>query len=120
MKSYFLLGLLALAGCSTVDIKAKPVVFTPVTVPDPTPMNLSNVQWKVYNANDIKSLASSLNSTNSKSFVLYGLDNTNFSILDANMQDMFRYILEVNKTKDFYKDLELKENQPVDNSKKYK
>lgn len=120
MKLFTLLALLSLTGCSTVAIKAPPVVFTPATVPDPSPMNLSTVQWKVYNANDIKALSSSLNASNSKSFVLYGLDNKNFQSLDSNIQDMYRYILEVNSTKEFYKNLELKENQPVDNSKKTK
>lgn len=121
MKKISLIVILAmLSGCSTVDIKSKPVVFTPVTVPDPAPMNLSHVTWKVYNANDIKILAKSLNGESSRTFVLYGLDNDNFQLMDANLQDMFRYILEENKTKDFYKNLELNENTAIDSSKKTK
>lgn len=97
---------LLLASCSTVDIKSKPVEFAPVLVPDPAPMTLGQVQWKVYNANDIQELSKSLNDSNSKTFVLYGLDNTNFQNLDTNLQDMTRYILELNKTKDFYKNIQ--------------
>lgn len=117
MKQMLLSALLLLSSCSTVAIKAKPVVFTPVTVPDPKPMVLNHTTWIVYNANDIKNLAKTLTSSNSKNFVLYGLDNQNFQVLDANVQEMYRYILEETETANFYKNLELKEH-PTEPAKK--
>ena len=117
MKPIILCTLLLLSGCSTVAIKSKPVEFTPVTVPDPKPMVLNHTTWTVYNANDVKNLAKTLTSKNSKNFVLYGLDNQNFQVLDANVQEMYRYILEETETANFYKNLEIKEH-PAEPSKK--
>lgn len=103
--------LFLLAACSTVDIKSQPVKFEPMTVPEPRPLNLSNVEWKVYNVNDMKALVAE-SKAKGKRFLLFGLDDENYTILDANMQDIYRYILEMKAEKDFYKNLELNREEP--------
>lgn len=101
---------LLLGGCSWVGITNKPVDFKPLSVPDPKPLALSQTNWTVYNANDIEHLCSTFTKSSAKHFLLFGMDNSNFNNLDANIQDMTRYILEMKATKEFYQNLELKKD----------
>lgn len=81
-KSFLaVLLILALSSCAAgvkpVEIVSKPteIVFTPP--PDPNPIVLSNITWKVINLNDK---------------IYYGISVSDYELLASNMLEIKRYI----------------------------
>lgn len=102
-----LILLLFLSSCSTVGIKTSPVNFTPANVPEPTPLSLEQVQWRVMNYKDIQDLSKTPNTK----LLIYSLDQENFTKLDNNIQDMYKNILELKNIEDYYKETVNQQNQ---------
>ena len=86
---------LGLSGCLTINPKPPPpppaVVISsqpPVVPPVATPLTPAPVQWKVYNAAELKAMAT----TGTLPSVLISLDEANFKNLANNLVDIKKYI----------------------------
>ena len=92
-KTLVIIGLaLSLSACNSLP---KINVFqrnTPVAVPvnRPAPMNLGNVQWRVLNIDQMKSLIEE--NKNNTDVIFYVMDKGNYEVLSMNLTEMERYI----------------------------
>lgn len=90
-----------LSGCAHFFQKPEPPIVIVTTnphvyAPKVDPIKLSEVKWKIYNINELKTLVE-----NSKTFkdqiVLFTLDEENFKLLNNNLNDIKRYIKQKNE-----------------------
>jgi hypothetical protein len=96
MKNIFVIFALAisLSGCVTITQQPKPpapVVISsnpPVVPPTVKPVTPAPVQWKVYNASELKAMTA----TGTLPSVIFTLDETNFKNLANNLVDIKNYI----------------------------
>lgn len=90
LKNYLIvLCLLLLTSCSSkpVDIITKPTQTNITKVNRPSPVILSNINWKVINKNDN---------------IYYGLTIEDYKVLSSNMLEIKRYIIQQNNTITYY------------------
>ena len=110
MKYLLFLSILALSGC----VSSKPVPVPPVDVPEleiiepslPTPVTLEAPTFYVLTEKNFQSF---FNNTGEGS--AFSVSAQGYEILSRNVQEMRRYILELQKTIEAYKKL-LKPEQP--------
>ena len=85
-----------------IKVTTEPTRFPEVHAPTVQPMNMQRLQWKVMNKADLMALLAQLNKTPNPNFAIFTLDGNNFRILDGNLQEMRRYILEQQAVITFY------------------
>jgi len=95
-----LVGLL-LSGCAHFFQKPEPPVVVVTTnphvyAPKVESIKLSDVKWKVYNLNELKTLVESAK-TSKDQIILFTLDEDNFKLLNNNLNDIKRYIKQKNE-----------------------
>ena len=88
---YSLLCVLGLTSACTSQMLLDPVVQKQpaVSIPPITPLTLSDVQWKVLNATDLKAL---LAANKNNDLVLIALDPDNYQNMNLNLIEIKRYI----------------------------
>ena len=104
---------LSLAGCASLKIDTHPtppppapapiVVVAPtppVVAPKPDPVTMAPVQWRAYNASDLKKLSDST-LANGGNVLLFTLDETNYKNLQDNLNSIDKYIRQQNAIVDF-------------------
>ena len=93
-KSFLIvLLLLALSSCGTttkpVEIITKPVEIQVKQIPDPAPMVINNITWKILNINNK---------------IYYGISVADYELLSTNMLELKRYILAQKNIITYYRD----------------
>lgn len=101
MKTLFkvaIIGIaLAISGCSQ-GVTSTTVTDLPTVAPNlPEPPQLGQVQWKVYDANDLKQLSSS-----NPNIVLFTMTQEQNRILDDNIVELQRYISQLQQAIVYY------------------
>lgn len=84
---------LALAGCQTTSQNAPLPELAAVPVPTPAPVVMRDVQWKVYNAKELRRLAADLEKSG-KDTTLIALTPQGYQNLSTNMSELERFIRE--------------------------
>lgn len=93
-KSFLtVLLLLALSSCGNttkpVEIITKPVEIQVKQIPDPAPMVMNNITWKILNINNK---------------IYYGISVADYELLSTNMLELKRYILAQKNIITYYRD----------------
>jgi hypothetical protein len=94
----------SLAACATAPpprVVIQPVSIVPhIDVPKADPVVPQSVEWKVYNADELKALGASLQA-NGGNVTLFTLDEANFKKLSGNLVDVKTYIKQQKAIIDF-------------------
>jgi len=93
-KSFLIvLLLLALSSCGTttkpIEIITKPVEINLKQVPDPNPIVMNNIKWKIINLDNK---------------IYYGISVADYQLLSTNMLELKRYILAQKNIIMYYRD----------------
>jgi hypothetical protein len=93
-KSFLIvLLLLALSSCGTttkpVEIITKPVEIQVKQIPDPAPIVMNDITWKILNINNK---------------IYYGISVADYELLSTNMLELKRYILAQKNIITYYRD----------------
>jgi hypothetical protein len=85
--------LLALSSCGTttkpIEIITKPVEINLKQVPDPNPIVMNNIKWKIINLDNK---------------IYYGISVADYQLLSTNMLELKRYILAQKNIIMYYRD----------------
>lgn len=92
-KSFLaILLIFLLSNCTTaikpIEIFSKPVEVAIAQPPEPAPIKLTNIEWKVINQEDV---------------IYYGLKVRDYEILSVNMLELKKYIEAQKNNLDYYK-----------------
>lgn len=94
------LMMLNLTACNS-PLQQTTTIDLPIVNPDlPEPPVLNAVDWKIYDADDLKQLSSS-----TPSVILFTLTPVQSTILSDNLVEMQRYILQLKQTVIYYQTL---------------
>lgn len=88
---------LVLAACNQTTQMPNPspvVTFPMPVVPKPAPLNLRDVEWKIYNRADIDELYAYLQANQDEGFVIFTVTADGYEALALNVNDLRRYIRE--------------------------
>ena len=93
-KSFLIvLSLLALSSCGAttkpVEIITKPIEIQIEQIPNPNPMVLNNIKWKVINLDNK---------------IYYGLPVSDYELLSSNMLEIKQYIIAQQNIITYYRD----------------
>ena len=99
MKSFFVLFFaLFLVGCGTVNTPTPTPQCTTVisaaphvVPPEVAPLNVSPIQWHVYNTADLQGLLDAAKKAKQE-IVIFTVDEANFKLLNDNLVDIKRYL----------------------------
>ena len=105
MKAYLALAAicLMLGACQTVQPTPTVQSFAAVPVPKPTPVKMRDVQFKVYNIEDIEKLAAK--HKGDKKFVIIALTPKGYQNLALNLNELERYIKEQKRVSIYLKEV---------------
>lgn len=97
---------LSLAACATDGVTVDSVKIPAAQAPEPAPLTMRNVQWKILTKADLEKLLAELEANPDPNFALYTLDNGNFQALNLNLVEIRRFIVDQQQVIVFYKNLE--------------
>lgn len=94
-KIALIVASLFLISCSTVDkieTVAKPIEITPLNLPDPAPIEMQDIQWKVITEDNMKTVFAYLKSKKIDP-VLFAVTDVDYENLSINFANIRNYII---------------------------
>lgn len=90
-SAFLMISCLFLASCASpkpIEIRSAPVKIAIPAPPEPQPIELKSINWKVLNVDDV---------------IYYGLRVNDYETLAVNMQEIKRYLLAQQQNLEYYK-----------------
>jgi hypothetical protein len=115
LKTWKLLPILLLSGCSALDRNPQVAPVEVVTVTKPAPVyhpplpsavSALPVEWTVLTPQTMQEYLDDLSEGNAPTNAFYGLTTKGYENLSSNMADIVRYIRQLASIVDYYKNLE--------------